>query len=219
MDDSKGKNVCQSSTEEQYNESCYTLQLQVEDAAAVIRQMDMGAAYVVGSSAGSVLSAALALQFPELVKALVLHEPLFADDPDTQESLRKLTEKVMDCRNQKRGVSRALMAFVEAMDGIDKRAVSKSLPEQAQALRNLQVFMDYEVETLMRLSVNEVKKIQCPVYVAAGECDSNGLFCRGAKSASKILGWPLLHVPGYHNMASDLPLDFAVMVFGALELV
>ena len=110
------------------------------------------------------------------------------------------------------------MAFVEAMDGADSRAVSKTLAEQARSLKNLQLFVDYEVEHLLQLSLLEAANIQCRVYVAAGECDSNGLFCRGAKSAAEQLGWSLLHAPGYHNMASDLPLDFAVMVMGVLEI-
>lgn len=196
----------------------FSMGIQAEDAAAVIRHMNMGAAYVVGSSAGAVLSAALALQFPELVKTLVLHEPVFAEDPQTADGLQKLTDKIIACRTQKRGITRALMTFVEAMDGADSRAVSKTLAEQARSLKNLQLFVDYEVEHLLQLSLKEAADIQCPVYVAAGECDSNGLFCRGAKSAAEQLGWPLIHVPGYHNMASDLPLDFAVMVIGVLEI-
>ena len=196
----------------------FSMNTQVEDAAAIIQHMNMGAAYVVGSSAGAVLSAALALRFPELVKALVLHEPVFAEDPQTADGLQELTDKIIACRTQKRGITRALMTFVEAMDGTDSRSVSKSLPEQARALKNLQLFVDYEVEHLLQLSLREAANIQCPVYVAAGECDSNGLFCRGAKSAAEQLGWPLLHAPGYHNMASDLPLDFAVMVMGVLGI-
>ena len=196
----------------------FSMGIQEEDAAAVIRHMNMGAAYVVGSSAGAVLSAALALQFPELVKTLVLHEPVFAEDPQTADELQGLTDKIIACRTQKRGITRALMTFVEAMDGADSRAVSKTLAEQARSLKNLQLFVDYEVEHLLQLSLKEAADIQCSVYVAAGECDSNGLFCRGAKSAAEQLGWPLIHVPGYHNMASDLPLDFAVMVIGVLEI-
>lgn len=196
----------------------FSMEIQVEDAASVIRYMNMGAAYVVGSSAGAVLSAALALRFPELVRALVLHEPVFAEDPQTADGLQKLTDKIIVCRTQKRGITRALMTFVEAMDGADSRAVSKTLAEQARSLKNLQLFVDYEVEHLLQLSLKEAADIQCPVYVAAGECDSNGLFCRGAKSAAEQLGWPLIHVPGYHNMASDLPLDFAVMVIGVLGI-
>ena len=194
------------------------MEIQVEDAASVIRYMNMGAAYVVGSSAGAVLSAALALRFPELVRTLVLHEPVFAEDPQTADGLQKLTDKIIACRTQKRGITRALMTFVEAMDGADSRAVSKTLAEQARSLKNLQLFVDYEVEHLLQLSLKEAADIQCPVYVAAGECDSNGLFCRGSKSAAEQLGWPLIHVPGYHNMASDLPLDFAVMVIGVLGI-
>lgn len=196
----------------------FSMGIQAEDAAAVIRHMNMGAAYVVGSSAGAVLSAALALRFPELVRALVLHEPVFAEDPQTADGLQKLTDKIIACRMQKRGITRALMTFVEAMDGADSRAVSKTLAEQARSLKNLQLFVDYEVEHLLQLSLKEAADIQCPVYVAAGECDSNGLFCRGAKSAAEQLGWPLIHAPGYHNMASDLPLDFAVMVIGVLGI-
>ena len=127
----------------------FSMEIQVEDAASVIRYMNMGAAYVVGSSAGAVLSAALALQFPELVKTLVLHEPVFAEDPQTADELQGLTDKIIACRTQKRGITRALMTFVEAMDGADSRAVSKTLAEQARSLKNLQLFVDYEVEHLL----------------------------------------------------------------------
>ena len=92
----------------------FSMEIQVEDAASVIRYMNMGAAYVVGSSAGAVLSAALALRFPELVRALVLHEPVFAEDPQTADGLQKLTDKIIACRTQKRGITRALMKIGRA---------------------------------------------------------------------------------------------------------
>lgn len=53
----------------------YAAATQVEDLAALVRALGLGAAHLVGSSYGALVALALAAQRPELVRTLVLGEP------------------------------------------------------------------------------------------------------------------------------------------------
>ena len=195
----------------------YSYPAQAEDAACVIRAMQMGPAIIVGSSAGGVVASAAALSAPELVRCMILHEPVCAKDKETGEEWKDLMDQVRACREAHR-ISKAMMAFIRSMGGIDKRSKKRPLSAQAQDLKNMEVFVHYEVDSMLILSIEKAAEISCPVTILAGECDETGLFHRAAVSAARTIGWPLLTVPGYHNLAQDLPQEFAVQIAGVLAL-
>lgn len=49
-----------------------TLELMADDAAGVLRALDIGCAHVAGFSGGSIIGQQLALRHPDLVRSLVL---------------------------------------------------------------------------------------------------------------------------------------------------
>jgi pimeloyl-ACP methyl ester carboxylesterase len=55
----------------------YRPQVLADDAAALLRHLEAGPAVVVGHSMGTVVSSALAVRHPELVRALVLVDPVY----------------------------------------------------------------------------------------------------------------------------------------------
>jgi non-heme chloroperoxidase len=53
----------------------YSMQLHVEDLAALVRELEAGPAHIVAHSYGGTVALAFALEHPELVRSLVLGEP------------------------------------------------------------------------------------------------------------------------------------------------
>lgn len=53
----------------------YSMQLHVDDLAAMIKELDAGPAHLVGNSYGAYTALAFAVEHPELVRSLVLGEP------------------------------------------------------------------------------------------------------------------------------------------------
>ena len=77
------------------------LDVQADDAAALIEALGGGPAYVFGTSGGAQIGLNLAARYPERVRALVAHEPptiMLLDDPSEalaadQETLRHLSSR------------------------------------------------------------------------------------------------------------------------------
>jgi pimeloyl-ACP methyl ester carboxylesterase len=64
-----------------------SLDVQADDAAALIKTLSNGPAYVFGTSGGAQIGLNLATRYPELVQAIVAHEPptmMLMDDPSKE---------------------------------------------------------------------------------------------------------------------------------------
>lgn len=72
-----------------------TPEVRADDLAAVIRHVDAGPAVVVGSSGGAVTALALAQRHPDLVRAVVAHEPPVTELLDDRETRRATTERIV----------------------------------------------------------------------------------------------------------------------------
>lgn len=196
----------------------FSLEIQGDDAAAVIRMSGQKSAFVVGSSAGGVISAVLADRHPELVQGLFLHEPFFQGAEGVREDMEQLAEKLRAARKAGR-VIRAMQVFIDSMGGVDSRSSSRSLEKQVQDLKNLELFVNYEMESFFESDLMLLERLSAPVWIGVGEGSREGLFHRGAREAAGETGRPLVYVPGYHNFPSDLPLEFAVAVSGVYDMM
>lgn len=195
----------------------YSAGVQAEDAACIIRQMDCGPAFVAGCSAGAILVGMLCLRHPELVRMAVMHEPIFADVPGTEEERGNFLGEIHACRENGR-ISLAMETFIGAMGGVDTRASKKSLKDQAQDLENMRVFVCREADSMLGFSARDAAEIAVPAVVLAGECDRGGLFRRAAEEGAGLAGLPVLVAPGFHNLAQDLPEEYAVFLAGIFAL-
>ena len=194
----------------------YAMETQAEDAACIIRRMDAGSACVIASSAGSTIAAALGLAHPDLTRRLILHEPILLVDETTQAQWDALYAGI--CTSLQKGrVTGSVLAFVRAMGGNDPRAPERPMEAAAQDLKNMKIFTEKELEHFFALS-RTFAGIPVPVTLLAGELDPDGLFHKAAESAAQKFGWPLYYVPGYHNLAQDLPREFAVQILGVLRM-
>ncbi len=196
----------------------FSLEIQGEDAAAVIQMAGQEAVFVVGSSAGGVVSAVLADRHPELVDGLFLHEPFFQGAAGVREDMEQMTGKLRTARENGR-VIRAMRVFIESMGGVDSRSTSRSLKKQVQDLKNLELFLNHEMEDFFESDLTLLQQLSVPVWIGVGEGSREGLFHRAAREVAGETGRTLVYVPGYHNFPLDLPAEFAVTVSGIYDMM
>jgi len=198
-------------------DSDWSVRAQSEDAAAVIRACGSDSAFVVGCSAGGIIALELARSRPEFVRALMLHEPPVGNTPEYRAELKAWLFELRECA-EKRRTAKAMMSFVNRLGGIDPRAPKRSLEEQKRDIMTMPVFLHHEMESFLQYLPEGLERIELkmPCTIAMGESDPEGLFHMACEPAAKMLGAKLLHVPGYHNFAADLPYDFAVAVTGVM---
>jgi pimeloyl-ACP methyl ester carboxylesterase len=81
----------------------------VDDVAALIEQLDLAPAHVLGNSFGAAISLRLAIRRPELLRSLLAHEPpvfpILAGEPEMQPVLQEVQSRVQ-----------AVVALLEAGD-------------------------------------------------------------------------------------------------------
>ena len=196
----------------------YSMGAQASDAAAVIEACG-GSALVVGCSAGGVIALELARKYPKLVKKLFLHEPPIAVTDGHREEFFAWGKKLREYADAKK-LAKALSCFVSAIGGADPRGVKRSIEEQKRDLDTLPALLYGELDDIIGYLPDETKKIalEMPCAVAMGENDTEGLFHQTAPTIAAMLDAELLHVPGYHNFAHDLPYDFAAAVTGVMSI-
>lgn len=197
----------------------FSVETQGRDAAEIIKAAGGGKAIVAGCSAGGIIALEVARKYPELVKRLFLHEPPLGIEPAYRKRLNKWFYELKECAENKR-VNRAMLSFIRVLGGIDPRAPKRDIEAQKQDLLNLGMFLYHEMDDMLTYLPENTEKIQLkmPCTVAVGEKDEEGLFHQAGISAAELLNAHLVHFPGCHNVASDLPYDFAAAVTGIMNM-
>lgn len=196
----------------------FGVEKQVEDARAILDAMGCKQAIVAGCSAGGIIALELAHRYPDRVKMLFLHEPAVGATSLIQQ---QIDQWMADLKKASDGgkIMKALLILVQAMGGMDPKAPGKSLGQQKQDLENLDIFLKEEMQDFLDYGKRriEVISLKMPCVLAVGTQDGEGLFSRAGEAAAKYLGCPLIHVPGYHNFASDRPHVFANILHESIQ--
>ncbi len=200
----------------------YSLEAQTRDAADVLRALADAPALVVGCSLGALIAMRLMATEPALVERLFLHELPAMFFPEIQG-----TEEMAECRKmcelvEQGKARRALLRFLLLMNGeSDERAVPHTPEKIDQQMKNGTLYMQHEFaefffapEEAFSLPALNGKKICCLI----GDSKRNSLFARSAELLAERLDCPVRYVPGGHNAPYDLPLEFACVLLGLLEL-
>jgi pimeloyl-ACP methyl ester carboxylesterase len=161
-----------------------TIETQVADAAALLEQLGVDRAHVMGHSLGGTISIQLALDHPELVNDLALMEPAimaaFAKLQFTPEEARRSQEQF------EQGMARvheiyasgdargALMAFLETRAGEAFREVLDWLTttgEFDQAVRDADTFLSVEMPAAYawKFTPEEARRLTLPVVSILGQ--------------------------------------------------
>lgn len=192
----------------------YTIRTQAEDAATILQTLKPGPAYILGNSAGGLIGLELTMQHPDLVKGLLMIEPSLGYDPDEKNKLldwNRTLNEYADAGQYKQ----VLPEFTRIIGGSTGNA-GFSMMEMKRTYQNLSAFMKGELNDVQHYlpSMERLGQIHCPVAIAVTERGRNSIFATSSASAAELIGWPLFHLPGFHNVYKEFPQDAAVSTHG-----
>ncbi len=191
----------------------YSVSQQALDAKAVLDAFDLKQVMVVGFSAGGLVALELARQYPEYVRQLMLYEPALAGGKAGREGLTEWMDRLQEAADKKR-IANALLIFMNALGGIDEKAPRKSMDQQVQSLKNLQVFLDYEMHDFLTFAdrLEGGPDLKMPCILGIGTLHEEGMLSKSAAENADWIGARLEYVEGYHNFPEDRPEEFAKWV-------
>jgi 3-oxoadipate enol-lactonase len=200
-------------------EGSYSVSLLAEDAYQLMKAIGAQEAYFVGYSMGGRIATQLALNYPELVKALVLA----SSSPDLTPPPPEASERLLSTLDLlDKGDMRA---FAEAMtrDAFSPGFESLHPTEFKEYLKvKLQNKAD-GIARIMRLgqprSSLDLSKIKCPVLLLVGENDWVMGLEQGKKAHEAIHGSKLVVLPTGHAAPIESPDGFNTAVLEFLNEV
>jgi pimeloyl-ACP methyl ester carboxylesterase len=172
---------------------------QADDAAALLRALDMAPALVYGNSSGAIISLALVLRQPEVVTGAMLHEPpLFAGVKDVglvREGLREV-------------VAEGKVAFLKR---VESEEVYNSLSEgyrKRLAADTTWKDLEFDVFEYYRPEDEAIERVRRPVAVMHG-LESPPFFGESATWLAARLGVDVTAMPGGHGLHYESPEEVA----------
>jgi 3-oxoadipate enol-lactonase len=200
-------------------EGQYSISLLAQDSYQLMKAIGVQGAYFVGYSMGGRIATELALNYPELVKALVLACSSPGLTPLPPEALGRLRSKLdfLDRGDMK--------AFAEAMT---REAFSPGFESSHPT-----VFKEYlkvklqnkpvSIARIIRMShprnAPDLSKIKCPVLLIVGENDWIIGLAQGREAHEAIRGSKLVVLPTGHAAPIESPDEFNVAVVEFLNEV
>lgn len=185
------------------------LDVQADDAAALIRALGDGPAYVFGTSGGAQIGLNLAVRYPELVSALLAHEPpaiTLLDDPS---EMLAANQKLYDTYRRD-GVDAAMAQFFAAnnlSDGAEQGEGPSEFdmpPEAAETFGRVSGNFEYWLAhglrplSLYRPDIVKLRACSPRVIIGLGELSAGQpIYSVGSAVANRIGSEPVTF-PGDH---------------------
>lgn len=164
-----------------------SIQRDAADCAALLTQLDIERAHVVGLSFSGAIALQLASDFPERAHSLTLIEPPPVHIPGADE-FRAVNNRLSTSRRDQ-GLEAALDEFLTLVIGPDWQQVAEeALPGSATQMRqDAATFFDTDLPALLRwrFGPDQAARIGCPVLYIGGD-ESGPWF---AEVHELILGW------------------------------
>lgn len=194
----------------------YSISLFAEDAYQLIKAIRVEGAYFLGYSLGGRIALELALDHPDLVKALVLANSSAGLTPPSLETLerRRVTLELLDKGDMKR------VAEMMTAGAFSPNFKSKNPTEFK---RYMKVKLQNKIDGIARLmrslgtptAAPDLSKVKCPVLLIVGENDLYMGVEQGKHAHEAIVGSKLVILPTGHAAALELPEKFnsAVLEF------
>jgi pimeloyl-ACP methyl ester carboxylesterase len=188
-----------------------------DDAAALLRALDLAPAVVVGHSGGASVACSLVVRHPEVVRHAVLFEPpLLAVVPDGEAlvaGLRAAAEQAM----AEGGPRHAMEAFIRGNAGdevADKWFQSLDPTDRDRILDNGAVFFPIELPAFAAF-IPDTQGMQAsgvPLTVVAGEQNRDTWMGAAAARLADGTGADLVELPGGHGGFVSHPQEFIELV-------
>jgi pimeloyl-ACP methyl ester carboxylesterase len=190
---------------------------QADDAAALLRALDLTPAVVVGHSGGASMACCLVVRHPELVRHAVLYEPpLLAVVPDGEAlvaGLRAVIEQAM----AESGPRHAMEAFIRGNAGdevADQWFESLNPTDRDRILDNGAVFFPIELPAFAAFVPDPegMRASGVPLTVVAGERNRDTWYGAAAAWLAEGTGADLIELPGGHGGFVSHPQEFIELV-------
>jgi pimeloyl-ACP methyl ester carboxylesterase len=198
----------------------FQISQQSRDAVVVLRAAGEASAFVVGNSGGAVIGLDLAKGHPQIVRALVAHEPpTISVLPDSERWHRFFAR--LHRMAFRFGTKVAMLRFALSLK-IPWRAY-RSIPRDLSARldRNHDFFVKHEMLafTNYKPDVDTIKKNGVKLFLAAGmtTLDARKYYGRTAPILAEMLGCEMLTFPGHHISYIDAPVQWAAALHCVLR--
>ncbi len=186
--------------------------VQAKDAAAILTRTDSSPAWVLGHSAGGVISLQLALDHPEMVKGLILFEPAFRLKETALPELDRWRDELLRIAENGK-ITDLLPAFISAADILPGKTVSpgSAIQNAKRAISGAREFMNGEMRDLLGCSfdLEELRRLTVPVVICLSSEGTHNIFRSASEKAAASLGWLVETFPGCHNCIETDPEAFA----------
>ncbi|SDB81872.1 Pimeloyl-ACP methyl ester carboxylesterase [Raineyella antarctica] len=147
-----------------------TIAEEAADAAAILRELGMGRAHVVGASYSSAIALELAEARPDLVHTLTVYEPPPTYTPNAAE-FRSRNADLLE-QEQAIGAVETLHAFERALDGPEWRTeIERLVPGSVAAIdAEADLFFAHDIPALLawEFDADRAGRIPCPVLCLRG---------------------------------------------------
>ena len=192
-----------------------TVDEQGDDAAALLRGLELSAAIVFGTSAGASIAANLAIRHPEVLRAVVFHEPVFQSGVTNAAAIWTRRKALIEEGMAKGGIRAATELFLLSVAGKETcQSLEPGLRERL--LLNGEVLFNTEMAPYLEYEPTpaELASVRLPRLVTAG-ADNRGKTAPGywryeaAAYLASQLDTPLAELPGSHMAYLSQPTAFA----------
>jgi pimeloyl-ACP methyl ester carboxylesterase len=185
-----------------------TVEEQGDDAAGLLRALDLAPAAVFGTSSGAICALSLVVRHPELVRAAILHEPPLLTVLERADEVQAAISQLVDGGMAAGGPEAALERFWRYVagdvnwDGLEPRL-------QERMLGNAQTFLGVE-RTLESYQPDDatLAAIATPVQVLLSE-QSTPFIAEVDEWLATRLGVEVSLTPGTHTPYHDHPDELA----------
>ena len=196
----------------------YSLEAQAQDLICMIQKIQEKTqmeCMVVASSAGCIVTSMATSMSPELFHRIIMHEPanldvLDADDP----MLETIAE---DTKLLEQGLYSLPLYNILSCEQLQDSRV-KNETDHMITDENAEHFICHEYEWVRnsRIDYSRLKTLQ--IWIGLGELSHQTYHVRNCPRLAELLGAEVIAFPGGHNCAWNLPVEFAAIITGIMEL-
>lgn len=182
-----------------------------DDAAALLGALDLSPAAVFGNSTGALVALATALRAPEVVRAVVLHEPTLIGVLADPEGAMASVQPVIAAGMESGGLAGGAEAFLRFAAGDSYERLPRAVRERM--VGNAEVLFQAEFGPFMSWVPDEDALRACPMPSAVlNAAETAPFFQEAAAWAAARLGCEVGTTPGGHMGFLDDPDGFAEVV-------
>ena len=193
-----------------------TVDEQADDVAALLEALEIPAVSVYGHSIGAPIALDLVLRRPEIVDAVILHDPalmsVLADPGAVMTVVGPLVEEAMRAG----GPAAAADAFYRFAVGSAVDALEPTTYERMKADGAVLFGVEFQTISGWRVDEEALRRTRVPVLILAG-VESPPFFREAADWLTERLGSAVEQVPGGHGAPFDHPADIAARVARFME--